>query len=698
MTMIFPPTGGGLGSALPYQGSVSAAQMSTFLDIEQADVVRLKRYAQHWQFYHSLQWEFEREEGSPLVTVNFLRLIADKGVSWMVKGGMENDVPKALEGTVKPLLDEVWKYNEKEILLYNTGTTGAVTGDVFLLVSFAEPTELARRRNPNSQGRIKIDLLGSEQCFPTWDPLNTDIMTSMRIETVYYDHNTRLKPIENDDHPRQGHGNITVRRFTQIITPDHIIEQFEGGPPLVRENVLGEIPVVHIQNMPVPREFYGLSDYDSVMSLQKEVNEKTTDLSDIIHYHAGPITVITGGKGSTLEYGPNKIWSGFPEAAKVFNLEMNTDLGSIQEYVAFIRKSILELTETPEVLLEQPNISNTSGVALQLMYQPIVDKTKRKLAEYTKGFRGVNYYILRIAQTLGMVQLPFDLCSSCGGRIVEKLNPNTGTRMKKCYMIHPEDYTWKTPSEVEVLHVRQHSMGFEVKESPMSQVEEESGKVGASAWDPQNEETQQKRQDRQIQDADKLANARPEPRKPTPEGQTAPKPQKQSTPSLTAEVPKLQGELIFPDEPDEVMLSTMVIDPNTGQVSHVNREKKVLIPTGCRTPQYLDPYHIPVIMKNSVPRDEQLDQAQNLELLREGIVSRGWIQRQTDRIDPDEYNQIEEEIQDDLREQARPEGILPETAAHATATGGTKAKETETQRAAQPGGHNSPDPSRTSPV
>ena len=98
MVMIFPPTGGGLGSALPYQGSVSAAQMSTFLDLEQADVVRLKRYAQHWQFYHTLQWEFEREDGSPTVTVNFARLIVDKAVSWMVKGGIEFDIPKALEG------------------------------------------------------------------------------------------------------------------------------------------------------------------------------------------------------------------------------------------------------------------------------------------------------------------------------------------------------------------------------------------------------------------------------------------------------------------------------------------------------------------------------------------------------------------------------------------------------------------------
>lgn len=704
MTMIFPSMGGGLGSALPYQGSVSAAQLSTFLDLESADVVRLKRYTQHWQFYHTLQWNFEREEGAPLVTVNYARLIVDKAVSWMVKGGIEHDVPKALEGIVKPLLDEVWKYNDQEVFLYEMGTVGAVTGDVFIMITFAEPTDLARKRNPNSQGQIRIDLLGSEQCFPTWDPLNTDVMTSLRIETVYYDHNTKLRAIDDDNHPRQGQGNITVRRFTQIITPDTIIEQYEGGPPFVRPNVLGEIPVVHIKNLPIAREFYGISDLDNVMPLQQELNEKTTDESDIIHYHAGPITVITGGKGATLEYGPNKIWSGFPAEARVSNLEMTTDLGAIQEYIGLIRKTILELTETPEILLEQPNISNTSGVALQLMYQPIVDKTKRKSSEYEKGFALVNYYILRVAQTMGLISLPFDLCKNCGGRVVERLEPNTQRLIRKCYMIHPEDYSWMSPEDVEVINIRQHSFGFEVKESPMSQIQSEHMQIGASAWDPANEQSQQQAQNLRIQDLDKAANARPVEQRPTPQGQVpAPAPQPQNTPRLTAEPPKLQGEITLPEEPETVTLSTLFTNPITGGIGQIRREVRTLVPTGCKKPQYLDPYYIPVKMKNSVPRDEQLELQENMELLREGIVSTKWVRRQTTKISPDEYDQIEEEIQDDLRDKARPEGVLPEAAADAVLQGIGKGKKTgpersELQRSALPGGHNSPTPTQISPV
>ena len=705
MTMIFPATGGGLGTAIPYQGSVNAAQLTTFLDLEQADVVRMRRYAQHWQFYHSLQWEFEREEGAPLVTLNYARAVVDKAVSWMVKNGIDFDIPKALEGTVKPLLEEVWKYNDLNTFLYNMATVGAVTGDAFVLVTFAQPTDLARARNPNSQGQIRVDLLGSEQCFPTWDPLNTDVMTSIRIETVFYDHDTRMRAAETQEHPRQGQSNLTIRRFTQTITKEWIIEQFEGSPPVYKPNTLGAIPVVHVQNIPIAREFFGISELDNVMTLQQEINEKTTDQSDIIHYHAGPITVITGGKGAALEYGPNKIWSGFPADTKVSNLEMTTDLGAIQSYIEFTRKTFLELTETPEILFTTPEISNTSGVALHLMYQPIVDKTKRKVPGYQKGIRQINEFILRIAQTLGLIQLPFDLCEHCGGRIVEKLDPFTKQLTKKCYRINA-DYSWMDPEQVKVVNVRDHSMGYELREVPMHQIRDEQGQTAASYWDPQTQQTQQAQQDRRMQEQDRIHNAQmaAEPQKPTPEGTpNAPAPKSRLTPAVTAEPPRIQGDFSLPEEPESLILSTMVTDPATGAVMNVDRQLRSLVPTGCEQPKYLDPLWINVEFKDSLPRDHQLDLTFNLDLMREGIVSRKWVQRKTAQIDPEDYDLINREIQEEERERARPEGILPESAAAAQLQqldkGAKKgAEQTELQRSALPGGHNSSSPSRSQAI
>ncbi len=710
MTMIFPGTGGGLGNVLPFQGAVNAQQMSTFLDLEQADIIRLKRYAQHWRFYHTQHWQFERDDGAPLVTLNYAKVIVDKAVSWLVKNGVEFDYPDATEGTVKPLLEEVWKYNKRDIFLYDLGTTLAVTGDGFILVTFAEPTELAMRRNPNSRGQIKIDLLGSEQCFPTWDPLDASIMTSCRIETIFYDHNTRMRPVEDDAHPRQGQGSITVRRFTQIITVDTIIEMYEGGMPSMRVNTLGEIPVVHIKNLPVPRDFYGLSDLDPIMTVQQELNEKVTDESDIIHYHAGPTTVVTGAKAANIEKSPNKIWSGLPADAKVTNLEMSTDLGATQAYIAFIRKSLLEISETPEILLEQPNISNTSGVAMHMMYQPIVDKTKRRLPAFQGGLEEINYLILRIAQTLGFIRLPFDLCSKCGGRIVEVVDKNKKFK-RTCYQINSDDYSWKEPDDVEVLHIRQHSFGYEVREDKMSQVRQEHMMIGASHWDPATPETQQAVEDRRLAEGDKVQTAEqqhmfastPAPA-PTAEGVPAnpavPRPPSVRTPTTQAEAPKLQGELEVPAEPEAVNLSTIDIDPITGAASGVTRETRLLVPTGCIAPEYLDPYSVPAKMKDALPRDDAIDLGQYVILHERKVVSADWIRRKRRDIDPDDYDDIKRELQEEERDKARPEGVVPEDQTDAEireqalgkAKPGVGPESSELARAAMPGGNNQKNP------
>ena len=695
----FTNSGNSYGSAIPFQRIVEPAQLGLFLNLEQAELLRIQRYNEHWRFYFGKQWIFDREDGEPLVTLNFSKLIVDKSVSWLVKNGFDIEVPKALKHVVGPFLEEVWRYNKRQQFLYMLGQTGAVTGDCFVMVSYQRPSESAIRANPNSQGAIKINLLGSEQVYPSWDPLDVDVLTAVRIETLYYDDRNQLNRVDRDDKANHQGRQLYVKRFTQILTPDHIIEQYEGGDPIVRDNVLGEIPVVHIRNLPLSREFYGLSDMDGIIDLQREMNEKSTDISDIINYHAAPVTIMQGAKASQLERGARQIWSGIPQDAKIFNLELQGNLTASQDYLQFIKTSTLEIAEVPKILLETPAISNTSGVALHLQYQPIVDKTKRKVPFYQKGLEDINYFILRIAALLGLLHLPYDLCSTCGGRIVEVLDtkgpfPRT---VKKCFHIDPNDFSFLTPDQVRIKYIRQHSFGQELREAEFGQIKQEHKQKSASYWDPQPEEAQQEYEDKRRAEKDAVLESRQqlkaeEKRGEETGGSAATRP-KVKTPSIEAQPPKMMGDIVLPPEPEEVMLSTVWIHPTTGERVNVDRQRMMLVPMDCPNPQYLDPFSTRVVMRDALPRDHSLDFNLFREMLKEGLVSKAWVRRRLPIIDEKEYEQIEREIQEEKVDTARPGGSETEDKAEAAP------RESELDRAMNgASGHNSKEPKKDKEV
>ena len=93
---------------------------------------------------------------------------------------------------------------------------------------------------------------------------------------------------------------MTEQTIEEYIN-DELIDQ--------RVNPLGEIPIAFCPNIAVASSPWGLADINDLISLNREYNEKATEISDIINYHVAPVTVITGAKASNLEKGPRKVWA-----------------------------------------------------------------------------------------------------------------------------------------------------------------------------------------------------------------------------------------------------------------------------------------------------------------------------------------------------------------------------------------------------
>ncbi len=1003
MPLTFSSNGGGsYGSAVPFQRQVEPSQMGFFLGLDQRELLRIQRYNEGWRFYFGKHWMFKREDGEALVTFNYFRKIIDKSVAFLVAKGFHVKVPEALEEITLPFVNEVWDYNKREQFAWDAATMGAVTGDVFIMVTWVEPTETAKKINPFTQGKIQVNLLGSEQVYPTWDPLNTDTLLSVRIETIYYADGMDRNATNTEG--RQ----VPTKRFTQIITPDTIVEQFHGEKPVVRANFLGEIPVIHIRNLGIPKEYYGLPDAMDLIDLQREYNEKATDISDTVNYHAcvddetealtrhgwkqrsalsvgcevlcldpetdeitwqpiealnaftyagdlvrwdnridalttpnhrwlaerkigrpenaryarefvrtseaeggeaavadlrvgsllrvgggvpthfpcksiyadefvelvgwwvteasvnaqpsgnftstlaqsvkvnqsfvddirllatywraqgesfrenatrpdgiatwyigtgltaqllavcpdkslpaeflarltlrqaerlmevlidadgtrttsgrtswyqddpgrkdgmqmlaamlsgartrayenvrgngvvdfyqtgtiealstvsraqnvrydgtvwcptvktgvwfarrsgytywtgnSPITCIFGAKAKQLEKGPRQIWAGLPSDARVENLRLEGDLTAANTYLDKVKLAIHELSDVPEGSLGgMQAISNTSGVALHLQYQPLVEKTQRKKAQYEPGFQQLNYFILRIGTVMGQVTLPYDICKNCGGRIVEVDTGETTrvwnteserfekmpVRKKKCFHIDKQTLEFTDPFKMRVKIWRMYGFGDEIREVPYDQLLEEIEGGSRSFWDytvyqeeglkKWKEENAEALQEAHTaaQDNANVMQPPPEPQYDPETGEAIPPPEPPTNehPDVLPEAPKPppifvvkklpMAEIDVPGEPERTTIVRKWLHPVTGVLLEEETEEKILVPTECQRPQYLNPYENTVEFQDVLPKDEALQAQLYQTYLAMEIVDEEWVQDQIPEVAKD---------------------------------------------------------------
>lgn len=342
---------------------------------------RLNRYSLNWAMYLGHHWGYRREQGEMQVSFNYYRAFIDYLTRFTFGKGIHFRSPKATEAIVPDRLARVWEVdNDKQRVLFEMSQIGSITGDCFVKIAYEEAwTDSIGRFHP---GRVRILPLNSAFCFPEFHP--HDRTRLLRFKQKYRFWGTSLE------------GTRQVFTYTEILTDDIIEEYINDELIDSRPNPLGEIPVVHIPNIPVSGSPWGLSDAHDIITLNRSYNEIATDVADIINYHAAPVTVIVGAKASNLEKGAKKVWGGLPKDSQVFNLEGGSaGLAGAMQYMETLKRSMHELMNIPETALGQVQpISNTSGVALSIQYQPLMNRWSQKTAQYGAGLEKINEIIM----------------------------------------------------------------------------------------------------------------------------------------------------------------------------------------------------------------------------------------------------------------------------------------------------------------
>ena len=418
-----------------FEDTLNIGQLISEGNLTNEETLFLKRVKEAWNFYEGYHWEGIDDLDTPQVTFNYCRPFVNKFVSFEFGKGFTITTPPELdevsvtvndtkietnldkdgdgsvseeelqgnyevkEKTLSDYLSDVWKNNRKDILTTEIGQTKSITGEAWVKVQYEDPEDMKDPFEEYPNGRIRLSCIPTQFVFPRFNDHDKDRLESLLI----------MYPIRTE----RNTGVLFKRTVETTVVykeywTDTEIVVFEGGNEVDRmENPYGFIPFVQIKNFPIAGRTRGVGDLDDIIPLNVEFNTKKSDVSEVIDYHSAPITLVYGAKIGNLEKGANKVWGGLPKDAKVENLGLQGDLVASSAYIADIKTSMCEIAGIPENVLGGASaISNTSGVALQYMNLPLIERTRIKRSSSSDGLQIVNKMITYISLYHGLIQKP----------------------------------------------------------------------------------------------------------------------------------------------------------------------------------------------------------------------------------------------------------------------------------------------------
>lgn len=370
--------------------------------ISHGDADRIDRMKKAWDAYRGKfkqPLKIAKDQPDDNVLVNRCAPIVDKGVSFLFGPVVQFSVPnRDLE--IEKCLQYIWgSDDDKMTLLSQAAINGGVCGQVFIKII-------------PPQGPLKYPKL------VVLNPMTVRIVTppddcSLVIAYIIEypgDKNTQNKQIIARVDP-DGYSEVAgyediddtwtitnYKRFGQAGSWVRIGDTEEWSYPFP--------PIMCCQNLPNPNEIWGTPDLTSdIIEMNSVINFNESNISRILKYHAHPKSYATGLTATQIDMSVDSLICLPNENAMLRNLEMTSDLHSSLNFVASLRSDMDEQSRVPGValgrLVDLPR-GTISGVALELLFQPLIEKTIQKRRLYGKLIRDVSKACLCIMDLINI--------------------------------------------------------------------------------------------------------------------------------------------------------------------------------------------------------------------------------------------------------------------------------------------------------
>jgi hypothetical protein len=214
------------------------------------------------------------------------------------------------------------------------------------------------------------------------------------------------EPTATVDHGGRRVGRQSEAHNVEVIGPQSW-QRYQDAK-LVAEgiNPLGVVPVVHIQNMPMPMRYEGQSEVEPLLPLQDELNTRLSDRASRISFQSFKMYLGKGIEGfEDRVVAPWRMWStDNPDAAIE---EFGGDAGSPSEdaHISQIREAMEKASGVASVAagILKGRVGNlTSAVALKVTLMGVLAKTERKRQSYGKGIAELSRLVLLALDKTGV--------------------------------------------------------------------------------------------------------------------------------------------------------------------------------------------------------------------------------------------------------------------------------------------------------
>lgn len=408
------------GAANPFSSDLYLMPPYALNDYQLGNDVRSRwsRYQSYMDFYAGAQWFEKRRPGERRLTVNYARAFIQKQASYLfgkpvtfelipnkqTKGG------EAAAANAETILKQIWDDNALAQVDYEQAVNAAILGDggfkVTLQPSEADPLAVGV---PGLPGRVLVrgldmNLIDAGYKYDDLRSLSwVNEQWSCRYEeavALYGEplmHSAGLGPAIVDDNG--------LVQITETWTNEQYQVFINQAPLIQQDNPYGFIPYVLFPNRSVPRSAWGESDLEDVLSLCSELNVRVSVLSQLLQMSGNPVLVLENVDSSEgIQVGPGAVWS-LPEGARASLLEMlgNGTVQLHENYISLIYQMLHDLTEAPAIGFGRDNqavSSASSGVALDIMLQPMVQRVNRKRRIWDEVLDRRNRMILKLAGLL----------------------------------------------------------------------------------------------------------------------------------------------------------------------------------------------------------------------------------------------------------------------------------------------------------